>query len=264
MKIKDWVGKIKQKLIIRGTKLDEKPETKVAMVTINEQQQGRPQYNGTGNNPGNKGNRNQKYENRNGRNRKNTNGNPVKECGLCNLIKGKDRSQEYVTMDFKERHQNIGQHAIYPNNCLPWMMLSIDDRTMVLENNKLYCKFCLRSLREGTNGSSCGISRHTRNSGYNGMCSVREFDRHVTLCKRHETVNRNQHKIYKTSLEWVQSLKPQQGGQTVRHNSFLIMAEESESRGREELDDLNDARKEIHLKRGTDTSDNFGYMVKEE
>ena len=58
---------------------------------------------------------------------------------------------------------------------------------------------------------------------------------------------------------------PQQGGQTVRHESYLmIMSEESESRGREELDDMNDARKEIHLKRGTDTSDIFGYMDKEE
>ena len=61
MKIKDWVGKMQQKLILRGTKLDEKPETKIAMVAINEQQQGRPQYNGTGNIQ-RKGNKNQKYE----------------------------------------------------------------------------------------------------------------------------------------------------------------------------------------------------------
>ena len=121
MKIKDWVGKMQQKLILRGTKLDEKPETKIAMVTISEPQQGRPQYNGTGNVP-RKGNRNQKQDNRNGRNRNNTNGNPVMECGFCNLIKGKDVSQEYVTIHFNERHQNIGQHAIYPNNCLPWMI----------------------------------------------------------------------------------------------------------------------------------------------
>ena len=36
MKIKDWVGKMKQKFILGGTKLDEKPETKIAKVTINE------------------------------------------------------------------------------------------------------------------------------------------------------------------------------------------------------------------------------------
>ena len=66
-------------------------------------------------------------------------------------------------------------------------------------------------------------------------------------------------------MEWAQSFRPQQGGQTARHTTFLMtMAEESESRGREELDDMNDARKEIHLKRGADTSDIFGYMNRDE
>ena len=154
---------------------------------------------------------------------------------------------------------------IYPNHCIPWMMLSIDDRIKILENNELYCRFCLRFLKAGANGNSCGIGKHIKNTGYNGSCSVRECENNVTLCKRHEAVNRKQHRIYKASLEWVQSLIPQQGGQTERHETYLmIMAEKSESRGREELDDMNDARKEIHLKRGTDTSDIFGYMDKEE
>ena len=98
-------------------------------------------------------------------------------------------------------------------------------------------------------------------TGSNGSCSVIECENNVTLCKRHEAVNRKRHKIYKAALEWVRSLKPQQGGETERHESYLMaMAEESESRGRAELDDMNNARKEIHLKRGTDTSDIFGYM----
>ena len=102
-------------------------------------------------------------------------------------------------------------------------------------------------------------------TGSNGSCSVIECKNNVTLCKRHEAVNRKRHRIYKTALEWVQSLKPQQGGETVRHESYLMaMAEESESRGRAELDDMNNARKEIYLKRGTDTSDIFGYMDTEE
>ena len=131
-------------------------------------------------------------------------------------------------MDFNERHQNINHLAIFSNNCLPWMMLSIDDRNMVLENNELYCKFCLQPLKAGANGSSCGRGRHIRNSGYNGICSVRECDRHVTLCKTHETENKNRHKIYKASMEWAQSLRPQQGNQTTRHTSFLMtMAEVS-------------------------------------
>ena len=40
----------------------------------------------------------------------------------------------------------------------------------------------------------------------------------------------------------------------------MMMADESESRGEEELNDINDARKMIHLKRGADTSNIFGYM----
>ena len=40
----------------------------------------------------------------------------------------------------------------------------------------------------------------------------------------------------------------------------MIMADESESRGEKELNDINDARKQIHLKRGADTSDIFGYV----
>ena len=40
----------------------------------------------------------------------------------------------------------------------------------------------------------------------------------------------------------------------------MMMADDSESRGERELDDINDARKQIHLKRGTDTSDIFSYI----
>ena len=40
----------------------------------------------------------------------------------------------------------------------------------------------------------------------------------------------------------------------------MIMADESESRGEKELGDINDARKLIHLKRGADTADIFGYI----
>ena len=40
----------------------------------------------------------------------------------------------------------------------------------------------------------------------------------------------------------------------------MMMADESESRREKELDDINDARKQIHLKRGADTSNIFGYI----
>ena len=91
------------------------------------------------------------------------------------------------------------------------------------------------------------------------MCSVTSCDRHVTMCKRHESENKNRHKIYKKSLEWAKSFRPQQGGQTARQTSLLMMmADETESRGKEELDDMNEVRKKIHLKAGADTTDIFG------
>ena len=187
------------------------------------------------------------------------------ECGFCNLIQGKEVSQEYVTLDFNERYRNITHLSIWANNCLPWLKLSFDDREKVLQNNELYCKVCLRPLRPGTKGSSCGRGKHIQNTGFNGLCSIRECDRHSTLCRAHEEENKNRHKILKASLEWAQNIRPQQGGQTTSQTSFLMtMADESESRGEEELNDMNDARKEIHLKRGTDTTDIFGYINSDE
>ena len=88
------------------------------------------------------------------------------------------------------------------------------------------------------------------------MCSVRECDRHVTMCRKHESDNKSRHKIYKNSLEWAESFKPERE----RTSLLMMMADESESRGEKELDDINDARKQIHLKRGADTSDIFGYI----
>ena len=126
MKIKKWVDKMQQKLIAQGTKLDEKAENPVAMITVDEQNSERPQNTGRGYFQGNKSNRNRKQERRNGRNQNNSDGRPVTECGFCNLIKEKDVTQDYVRMDFNERHYKIGQKAIWHNQCIPWMMLSFD------------------------------------------------------------------------------------------------------------------------------------------
>ena len=76
------------------------------------------------------------------------------------------------------------------------------------------------------------------------------------MCKRHESDNRSRHKIYRNSLEWANSFKPERE----RTSLLMIMADESESRGEKELTDINDARKQIHLKRGADTSVIFGYV----
>ena len=184
-----------------GIKLDEKPETQVAMVTLTEQPQGRSQNSGTGNSRGNRGNGGQRPENRNRRFKSNTDGSPVTECGFCSLIQSKEVSQEYITINFNERHRNVTHLSIWANNCLPWLKLSFDDWEKVLQNSELYCKVCLRPLRPGTKGSSCGRGKHILNTGFNGLCSIRECDRHSTLCRAHEEENKNRHKILKASLE---------------------------------------------------------------
>ena len=99
----------------------------------------------------------------------------------------------------------------------------------------MFCKLCLRILKRGRGGSTCGPGRHTVNTGYNGMCSVKECERNVTTCRRHEPENRERHKIYKNSLDWAQSFRPQQNGQQREQTTLLMMmADESESRGEEE------------------------------
>ena len=163
-------------------------------------------------------------------------------------------------MRFNERHQRITDRPIFPTNCLPWMMLSIDERDAVLENNKLYCRICLKPLRAGNTGNVCGIGRHSKNTGFNGMCWNRDCDRHVTLCKRHENDNKQRHKIYKQSLEWINCLT------TANEQTSLltIKEKEAESRRIEELEDISEIRHNIHLKRGADSADIFGYIRRHE
>merc|ERR1712102_5881 len=161
-----------------------------------------------------------------------------------------------MSMRFDERHQRVNDRSIFPNNCLSWMTLSMEERDRVLADNDLYCKFCLRYLRAGHTSNSCGTGKHSPNTGFNGMCSYRDCDRHVTLCKKHDSKNRQKHKIYRQSLEWADSFKPE----NEQTSLLMIKAKESEARREKQLDDINDARKQIHLKRGADTSDIFGYI----
>ena len=88
-----------------------------------------------------------------------------------------------MSMDFNDRHQRVGDRPIFPNMCLPWMMLTVEERGQVLEDNDLFCKVCLRFLRKGRGGNTCGPGRHTINTGFNGMCSKRDCDKHVTHVK---------------------------------------------------------------------------------
>ena len=136
------------------------------MVTLNEQPQGRTQNNGSESYQGYRGTRSQRQDNR--RYKGSTDGSTVTECGFCSLIQGKSVTQEYLSLDFNERHRNLSHRSIWANNCLPWLKLSFEDRDKVLQNNDLYCKVCLRALRPNSRGSSCGRGSHIRNTGFNG------------------------------------------------------------------------------------------------
>ena len=193
LKIKDWVSEILEQLVLGGTSQNELPDSKVAMVTVNDSQQDVSQQSSNTNNQ-RRGGRQQRQDYRNRNDRNYTPRNQVTECGFCHIIQGKEVPQKYISMKFDERHQKVGDRPIFPNTCLPWMMLTINEREKVLEDNELYCKFCLRLLRAGRGANSCGQGRHTANTGHNGMCSVKECDRHVTMCKRHESNNRSRQK----------------------------------------------------------------------
>ena len=182
LKIKDWVSEILEQLVLGGTSQNELPDSKVAMVTVNDSQQDASQQSSNTNNQ-RKGGRQQRQDYRNRNDRNYTPRNQVTECGFCHIIQGKEVPQKYISMKFDERHQKVGDRPIFPNTCLPWMMLTINEREKVLEDNELYCTFCLRLLRAGRGANSCGQGRHTANTGHNGMCSVKECDRHVTMCK---------------------------------------------------------------------------------
>ena len=178
---------------------------KVTMVTVSKQQN-EPKYNR------NETYNNQRYLRNQGqqrRERQEPTGPPVTECAYCGLIRNKDVPQGCLAMDFKDRHREIANRPIYPNDCLAWLKLSIDDREKVLEDNGLKCRRCLRGLKPNMRGNACGKGYHIPNTGRNGMCLDKNCDRHSTLCRTHETLNKNRHQILRRGLEWVNEVRPQ-------------------------------------------------------
>ena len=122
-------------------------------------------------------------------------GPPVTECGYCELMRNKDVNQEFLRINFNERHKKISDRPIYANECLPWLRLSMEEREKVLENNRLRCKICLRTLKQSSRNSSCGEGRQLFNNGRNGMCSVKSCEKNVTMCRDHFELNKERHNI---------------------------------------------------------------------
>ena len=82
MKIKSWVKKIHEKLLMAGVKIEDNADNKVTMVAVSKQQQNEPRGNKSTNYNNQRYNRPQRQERRE---RQETNGPPVTECSICGL-----------------------------------------------------------------------------------------------------------------------------------------------------------------------------------
>ena len=109
--IKKWVTDNQKLLVLQSTKLEDKAETQVAMITNVDKQSEGSQRNTKNNGQFNKGNNNRRQNGWNNRQQGNNQdqytGQPVTSCGLCSLIKENDVSQEYVKRDFKDVHWRV-------------------------------------------------------------------------------------------------------------------------------------------------------------
>ena len=104
MKVKSWVKKMQEKLLMSGVKIDDNADNKVTMVAVSKQQQNEPRDNRTNNYNNQRYNRAQRQERRE---RQETDGPPVTECSFCGFIRDKNVPQEWLSMDFKDRHREI-------------------------------------------------------------------------------------------------------------------------------------------------------------
>ena len=130
MSIKKWVSENEEILVLQGTKLEDKTKTPVVMITTDDKRSGNAQKYDKNNGRGNKGNNNRRQNEWNswqqGRNQGQNNDQSILLCGFCNLIKENEVSQEYVNRDFKVIHWNVTDECIWSNQCLPWLMLSME------------------------------------------------------------------------------------------------------------------------------------------
>ena len=90
-----------------------------------------------------------------------------------------------------------------------------------------------------------------------------DCDNNITLCKKHEKINDERHKLYKSALRWKQRVKSgqeQNDDEEKDHSYLMTVTEETETKGAAVLNDMIQTRKEIHLKQGSDITDIFGYQ----
>ena len=158
-------------------------------------------------------------------------------------------------------HWRVSDKSIWPNQCLPWLMLDVDDRIKILKASKVFCRICLRLSGMGSTTNSCGAGKHVTGNGRNTSCSPYDCDNNVTLCIKHETLNAEKHRLYKAALKWKRRFTSGQqhnDDEEEDHSYLITVPEETETRGTAVLNDMILTRREIHLKQGSDMNKIFG------
>ena len=74
------------------------------------------------------------------------------------------------------------------------------------------------------------------------MCVDRNCDKHSTVCRTHEKLNKDRHQILRRGIEWANVVRPQA---TDNMSFVMLVDEEVESNSEQELDDMNSVREEI-------------------
>ena len=137
-------------------------------------------------------------------------------------------------------HWRVSDKSIWPNQCLPWLMLDVDERIQILKESKVFCKICLRLLGMGATSNSCGLGRHLQGNERNTSCVLFECDNNVTVCKKHEKINAKKHRLYKSALNWKQRVRSGQGHKDDEerdHTYLMTVTEETETKGAAEFND---------------------------
>ena len=245
-KIKEWILKIRKKLLSSGTNMEGDDTDKITMVTFNKQ---------ASNNTGNS-NRNNDYNyGRNSRPRDNKQERrrerqdspkiPLTECTFCELIRNKAISQKYLDLSFEERHQQTQGKYIYPNQCLAWLRLSMEEREIALDKNTIKCRICLRHFKLDENRGDVCKRKHIENTESNGSCWKRGCDYNATMCRDHHKLNKDRHYLLRKGMDWANRIDPQP---VKNHMSFLMqVGKDTEAISEEVQEDLNTVRKEIQI-----------------
>merc|ERR1712163_103303 len=97
----------------------------------------------------------------------------------------------------------------------------------------------------GENRGDVCKRKHIENTDNNGSCWKRGCDYNVTMCREHFNINKERHRILRSSQDWADRVDPQPVRQ---HMSFLMqVGEDTESTSKKVLENLNSVRKEIQI-----------------